>query len=455
MSDDPSNENDELTRRMRGAAERASELALSLPTRSSALYAKRRVKIRRLRAASAIFAVAIAALLVAVVIQVQAPPRSSAISHQKPSLKQQPPSTKVGKRSSRNRQTGGISEDPLTVASNDAIAFPDSEVGFLLAEPESAFSVVDKTTDGGATWTTAFTAPSPNLRGLEFVNDTDGWVVGSSTIYRTRDGGQTWSPLTETSPNLASIDFVSATTGWGLTNSGTLYASSDGGESWTEVDTNGPSFAACLVDVSDGWILNGQGIEATSNGGDSWTNQYTPSFLINSGPNAPTLSCNAGGGVASINTGGGMGTFSYIIVDGVGSPSDASWSSVASYDSAVLGQNVPENGLHYEGTIENIVPTSQGGMIALSICGFSCDVSASGFISGTNDISSQSYWESSLTSNSYPVEAAGVSLLNSGKAWVFMIAHEANGGNDDYVFDSSDGGQSWSLQWSNPIGGSS
>jgi len=78
--------------------------------------------------------------------------------------------------------------------------FPSRGVGYATVqnyrEGESA-RVVVKTVDGGETWREVELVNDPEVRefGVGFVDETWGWVGGSTTGFETRDGGETWVPI--------------------------------------------------------------------------------------------------------------------------------------------------------------------------------------------------------------------------------------------------------------------
>jgi photosystem II stability/assembly factor-like uncharacterized protein len=102
--------------------------------------------------------------------------------------------------------------------------------------------VIYTSADGGATWT-----PSPALvanagRGelVDFVSPTDGFVWAMGRFAVTHDGAQTWETVTPSIPfgdNFSSMDFVDTSTGWVLTmnadSHSSLYKTTDGGTTWT------------------------------------------------------------------------------------------------------------------------------------------------------------------------------------------------------------------------------
>ncbi len=109
-------------------------------------------------------------------------------------------------------------------------------LGLYAAVPSTVFYL---TQDGGATWTPTFPV---NMAGrYAIANLRDIWVWdGGAGMLVSHDSGMTWS-LVSTNINvtdtLMQIDFVDATTGWALTgdvNSRySLYKTTDGGATWT------------------------------------------------------------------------------------------------------------------------------------------------------------------------------------------------------------------------------
>ncbi|MDP2977075.1 MAG: hypothetical protein Q8N45_12795, partial [Anaerolineales bacterium] len=109
-------------------------------------------------------------------------------------------------------------------------------LGLYAAIPATVFYV---TQDGGATWTPTFPV---NMAGrYAIANLRDIWVWdGGPRMLVSHDSGVTWS-LVSTNINVADtlmqMDFVNATTGWALTGDVSshysLYKTTDGGATWT------------------------------------------------------------------------------------------------------------------------------------------------------------------------------------------------------------------------------
>jgi len=114
--------------------------------------------------------------------------------------------------------------------------------------------VVFRTSDGGHSWQQSTLSTSQlGLSKVQFVNAQDGWVLSSpggvaagsegEDLFRTTDGGQTWSLVARAPGALplqgikSGMGWISSTTGWitgsiAIPNAVYLYRSQDGGVSW-------------------------------------------------------------------------------------------------------------------------------------------------------------------------------------------------------------------------------
>ncbi|MBX2801222.1 MAG: hypothetical protein KTR31_26330, partial [Myxococcales bacterium] len=99
-------------------------------------------------------------------------------------------------------------------------------------------SEVFKTTDGGTTWTSLKTDLPFSLPQVMVVDEDHGWVLTQRNRYgRTTDGGTTWI---ESDPNDVSpyqLHFADLLNGIGVNAGGLVHTTSDGGTTWE------PSFA--------------------------------------------------------------------------------------------------------------------------------------------------------------------------------------------------------------------
>jgi photosystem II stability/assembly factor-like uncharacterized protein len=183
-------------------------------------------------------------------------------------------------------------------------------------------SLVYYTSDGGHSWHDS-SLPSSDLgvSQVQFVNAQDGWVLssfgggaaGSQAIdlFRTTDGGLTWSTVARagSSPNnlpavgqKTGMGWASATTGWitgsiaAAQNTVYLYRTQDGGVTWhlqslplpsiqAIVTTQPPVFFSAADGVLPVSFFNGQGtsfdVYATHDGGATWSRSTLLTATVN------------------------------------------------------------------------------------------------------------------------------------------------------------------------------
>lgn len=193
----------------------------------------------------------------------------------------------------------------------DDVAFVSRDVGWYGNGQGKLF----KTVDGGASWTKILDRPGTFVRALGFVDEKTGFlgnvgtdyfpgVTDTTPLYRTEDGGLTWSPVTEIDgpamKGICAIDvrggpFVNhGDLGWkGVVRAAGrvggpafLAESRDGGRRWRSRDMNGLTAAifdvlfvtdrvgfiagatAASPDASSGLILR------TDDGGETWREVY-------------------------------------------------------------------------------------------------------------------------------------------------------------------------------------
>lgn len=161
--------------------------------------------------------------------------------------------------------------------------FQDAQTGWVIFSNTSGItpsqSVVWFTHDGGATWQPSQPLDLTNLTefynpsNMQFVNGQTGWLlvhvgVGMNhdyfVLYRSQDGGSTWTrlldPYNDTSGTMGctktSMLFTDATHGWltgdchGVAPGVLLFKTSDGGATWEEVTLPAPTNAPGLFDVN-------------------------------------------------------------------------------------------------------------------------------------------------------------------------------------------------------------
>ena len=106
--------------------------------------------------------------------------------------------------------------------------------------------VFDTTTNGGKTWTPGTPLVVHTIKQVYgFADALHGWVATGQELLATQNGGQQWQVVVPKSrapapQDVQQLDFVSATTGWAVASAGgtsQLWRTQDGGATWTELGT--------------------------------------------------------------------------------------------------------------------------------------------------------------------------------------------------------------------------
>jgi photosystem II stability/assembly factor-like uncharacterized protein len=174
-----------------------------------------------------------------------------------------------------------VVQQPFTSASLSAVQ---------VVGPQDAVVVelsgrIHRSSDGGATWVAGGATPS-NLEAadLYFTTLLDGWVIGSGfstgALFRTTDGGDSWTPETSFLGGYVAVDFEGSN-GWAANVSGRYYRTTDGGATWIEGDlpaSSGPSIMDMeFFDAGTGYAVGRWGYAARStDGGVTWQELPTP-----------------------------------------------------------------------------------------------------------------------------------------------------------------------------------
>ncbi len=161
-----------------------------------------------------------------------------------------------------------------------------------------------KTFNGGVKWgkiSSSFLPSESIVNSIYFINDTIGWAVGSfkekangkySIIKKTTNGGATWNNLIykKVSRTLNSVFFLDENRGWAVGAEGLILQLHDNGEVWNDtLSIPGYYDKIQFVDKGNGFIIRANGnVMQTSNGGESWVietvqNEYyiKNAFILN------------------------------------------------------------------------------------------------------------------------------------------------------------------------------
>lgn len=134
--------------------------------------------------------------------------------------------------------------------------FVDQLLGFAAAGIENILG----TTDGGVTWTTAYSAPPPSvyLSAVDFADASHGWATGAGgLVVATTDGGVSWAEQASgVTDDLWDVHFWTASSGLVVGSNGRILETSDGGATWIPAasPTSTDLFCIAAVGPSNVWI---------------------------------------------------------------------------------------------------------------------------------------------------------------------------------------------------------
>lgn len=164
-----------------------------------------------------------------------------------------------------------INNQPINGLTINDLHFFNAQNGVAVGVRANTVHTILRTTDGGQHWTVVLSendvqGNTNGITRLDFVNNNQGWCIGSSgKIRRTIDGGFTWA-LQSTLADINTLDcfdFVNAQIAYLAGNQinglgARYYKTTNGGASWTELRTGGPSFQdIAFVHPDSGFVAQG------------------------------------------------------------------------------------------------------------------------------------------------------------------------------------------------------
>jgi len=181
---------------------------------------------------------------------------------------------------------------------NDAASFTnvvhfwDANEGFCQGDPIGAGNgefELYRTTNGGTTWSAIAGGNIPNplsgeygyTRQIEVVGNSVWYTTNKGRIYHSTDRGATWavyqSPLTDFggTGQSGNLSFKDATTGLIIDNNGVVYESTNSGSTWNTVTTTGSVFVngLCYIEGTNTVFSTGAspaGSSYSTDGGTTW-----------------------------------------------------------------------------------------------------------------------------------------------------------------------------------------
>jgi photosystem II stability/assembly factor-like uncharacterized protein len=198
---------------------------------------------------------------------------------------------------------------------NRDIYFINSQTGWLLFT-----SHIKHTTNGGADWKDyGIELYQVTPFNLCFTDDRTGWIAGGR-IIKTTNSGQTWF-FCDTTVNVKSVHFINSLTGWACGNNGKLFKSTNGGLNWDSVHTGVFDNMNCVYFTNEqsGFVAADWGkILRTTNAGINWTFFYdniTYSFFqtVKFTDNNSGIALGSGGNIFMTHDGGANWVRSYYL----------------------------------------------------------------------------------------------------------------------------------------------
>lgn len=147
--------------------------------------------------------------------------------------------------------------------------------------------VIYRTTDGGQTWSSLSTGASGDAYAVQFLNETTGYIGGfeqtseNGYLMKTTDGGDNWIDVSTNMPAnllLRGIHFLDVDNGYAVGDDATVMYTTDGGDNWTQIPCCGVAGGTLLKTyfwtTMEGYVsasvAGGGRVYHTTNGGEDW-----------------------------------------------------------------------------------------------------------------------------------------------------------------------------------------
>lgn len=151
---------------------------------------------------------------------------------------------------------GGIDWEKVASISFGQIQFLNSKVGYG-RNVGNLYNRIYKTIDGGSTWTSTFEIDE-DIKCFHFLDEDHGYFVGDNGLmYKTTDGGDSWQELDIPYEYYEFVKFYSYNVGYILDEEGRLYKTENGGITWEMLDyyygINSIEFSEDEIYLSGSW----------------------------------------------------------------------------------------------------------------------------------------------------------------------------------------------------------
>ncbi len=169
----------------------------------------------------------------------------------------------------------------------NVVYFWDENIGFAQGDPINGEFELYVTQNGGDNWTQVPGNNIPNplggeygyTRQIEVVGNNVWFTTNKGRIYRSLDKGNNWdvfqSPIVDfgSAEVNGNISFGDSQNGILIDNSTNVFRTENGGETWSEITTSGPVYTSglCYIEGTDTVFSTGNGSSFSLDGGYSWT----------------------------------------------------------------------------------------------------------------------------------------------------------------------------------------
>jgi len=175
------------------------------------------------------------------------------------------------------------------ITHNDYVSldFADPRRQTLLAGGHEQSHKVWKSVDGGQNWSnigsnlppgTKFSSSPLLLNASTYLVNASGWGKGTGGVFRTADGGVTWTTASTLEANGAPLVASDGTLYWLLMYDRGLLRSTNQGQTWVQGCGNGVIKGSHLIELPDGRLaaVGGKNLKVSSDQGSTWTQIAEP-----------------------------------------------------------------------------------------------------------------------------------------------------------------------------------
>ena len=168
-----------------------------------------------------------------------------------------------------------------------SVDFSDPRRRTLLAGGHEQSRTVWKSLDGGQTWTnigstlpegTKFSSNPLLIDPSTYLVNASGWGKGTGGVYRTTNGGATWTLASALEANGAPLRASDGSIYWQLMYDRGVIRSTNEGQAWTQACGPGVIKGSQIIELPDGKLaaVAGKSVKVSSDRGVSWTPVLEP-----------------------------------------------------------------------------------------------------------------------------------------------------------------------------------